>query len=34
MLVSHVLVPPALEAIMTSPISRVQRFWPPDTCAA
>jgi hydrogenase expression/formation protein HypD len=26
MLVSHVLVPPALEAIMTSPISRVQGF--------
>ncbi|MGA3188526.1 MAG: hydrogenase formation protein HypD [Bryobacteraceae bacterium] len=26
MLVSHVLVPPALEAIMTSPINRVQAF--------
>ena len=33
LLVSHVLVPPAIEAIMTSPTSRVQGSSRPATCA-
>ena len=33
MLVSHVLVPPAIEAIMQSPPTAYRAFWPPVTCA-
>ena len=32
MLVSHVLVPPAIAAIMDSPVNRVQAFLPPRSC--
>jgi hydrogenase expression/formation protein HypD len=33
MLVSHVLVPPAMEALMSSPNCRCRAFWPPATSA-
>jgi hydrogenase expression/formation protein HypD len=33
MLVSHVLVPPAMAAILGSPDNRVQAFWAQGTCA-
>ena len=33
MLVSHVLVPPAIWAVLDSPSNRVQGFWPPGTSA-
>ena len=34
LLVSHVLVPPAIAAIMESPTCRVQAFLAAGTCAA
>jgi len=32
-LVSHVLVPPAMTAILSSPRTECRRFWPPGTFA-
>ena len=32
-LISHVLVPPAMTAILSSPTKRVQGSWPPGTSA-